>query len=70
MTFFPIDGDLRPIAEGKLHHVQIVGMVLPNNCISQDMFFIFKLLSVEIYITSFCFVFYRQSLCLFHHFEG
>lgn len=50
MTFFPIDGDLRPIAEKKLHHVQIIGMVLPNICMSQDMFCIFMSLSVEIYI--------------------
>ena len=50
MTFFPTDGDLRPIAEKKLHHVQIIGMVLPNICMSQDMFCIFMSLSVEIYI--------------------
>ena len=47
MTFFPIDRDLRPIAEKKLHHVQIIGMVLPNICY---MFCIFMWLSVEIYI--------------------
>lgn len=47
MTFFPIDQDLRPIAEKKLHHVQIIGMVLPNICMSQDMFCIFMWSSVE-----------------------
>ena len=47
MTFFPIDRDLRPIAEKKLHHVQNIGMVLPNICMSQDMFCIFMWLSVE-----------------------
>ena len=52
MTFFPIDGDLRPIAEKKLDHVQIIGMVLPNICMSQDMFCIFMWLSVEIYINN------------------
>lgn len=52
MTFFPVDGDLRPIAEKKLDHVQIVGMVLPNICMSQDMFCIFMWLSVEIYINN------------------
>ena len=50
MTCFPIDRDLRSIAEKKLHHVQIIGMVLPNICMSQDMFCIFMWLSVEIYI--------------------